>query len=131
MSQDAGRSERPSEYSPGENLIEREEDLTRTTIRFEKEFFGLSPRRVSAYFVRDIIVVRSIGILSPAERQLAETKEGALLLRELRLKEFEHLKDLLRYRLEVALQTTISGLSVDVCPEANEITIICRLPEER
>jgi len=53
-------------------------------IRFEQEFMGRGPEDVRAFIVRDIILVRLKGVLTPAERQVAKTEEGIEMVKQLR-----------------------------------------------
>src|ERR1051326_6599073 len=53
-------------------------------IRFEQEFMGRGPEDVRAFIVRDIILVRLKGVLTPAERQLAKTDDGIEMVKRLR-----------------------------------------------
>src|SRR6266508_407605 len=53
-------------------------------IRFEQEFMGRGPEDVRAFIVRDIILVRLKGVLTPAERQLAKTEDGIEMVKRLR-----------------------------------------------
>ena len=53
-------------------------------IKFEQEFMGRGPDDVRACIVRDLVVVRLKGVLTPAERQLAKTAEGVDMVKRLR-----------------------------------------------
>ncbi|HSE60135.1 MAG TPA: DUF2294 domain-containing protein [Nitrospiraceae bacterium] len=53
-------------------------------IKFEQEFMGRGPDDVRAFIVRDILLVRLKGVLTPAERQLAKTAEGIDMVKRLR-----------------------------------------------
>jgi uncharacterized protein YbcI len=53
-------------------------------IKFEQEFMGRGPDDVRTFVVRDLVVVRLKGVLTPAERQLAKTVEGVDMVRQLR-----------------------------------------------
>ena len=53
-------------------------------IKFEQEFMGRGPDDVRASIVRDLVVVRLKGVLTPAERQLAKTAEGVDMVKRLR-----------------------------------------------
>lgn len=53
-------------------------------IKFEQEFMGRGPDEVKAFVVRDLVVVRLKGVLTPAERQLAKTAEGVEMVKRLR-----------------------------------------------
>ncbi|MCS6898080.1 MAG: DUF2294 domain-containing protein [Nitrospira sp.] len=61
-----------------------ENAIRNAIIRFEQEFLGRGPEEVRAFVVRDLIVVRLKGVLTPAERQLAKTPEGVEMVRRLR-----------------------------------------------
>jgi len=53
-------------------------------IKFEQEFMGRGPNDVKAFVVRDLVVVRLKGVLTPAERQLAKTAEGVDMVKRFR-----------------------------------------------
>jgi hypothetical protein len=50
-----------------------ENAIRNAIIKFEQEFLGRGPDEVRAFVVRDLVVVRLKGVLTPAERQLAKT----------------------------------------------------------
>jgi uncharacterized protein YbcI len=53
-------------------------------IKFEQEFMGRGPDDVKTFVVRDLVVVRLKGVLTPAERQLAKTAVGIDMVKQLR-----------------------------------------------
>lgn len=61
-----------------------ENAIRNAVIKFEQEFMGRGPDEVRAYVVRDLVVVRLKGVLTPAERQLAKTVEGIDMVKRLR-----------------------------------------------
>lgn len=64
------------------NLMENA--VRNAIIKFEQEFMGRGPDEVRACIVRDLVVVRLKGVLTPAERQLAKTAEGIEMVKRLR-----------------------------------------------
>jgi hypothetical protein len=52
---------------------EIETAIRNAIIRFEQEFMGRGPEDVRVFIVRDLVVIRLKGVLTPAERQLAKT----------------------------------------------------------
>ena len=64
------------------NEIERA--IRDAIIKFEQEFMGRGPDDVKTFVVRDLVVVRLKGVLTPAERQLAKTVEGVDMVKRLR-----------------------------------------------
>ena len=95
--------------------------------RFEQEYMGRSSRFIGVYLVKDIAVVRARGMLSPAERQLASTHEGRVLIKQLWVKEMEGLKPVLLYRLECVIGIPLSGLTLDIDPREDEWIAVIRL----
>ena len=63
---------------------ETEAAIRTAIIKFEQEFLGRGPDHVRAFIVRDLLVVRLQGVLTPAERQLAKTAEGVDMVKRLR-----------------------------------------------
>ena len=63
---------------------ELESAIRNAIVRFEQEFMGRGPDDVRAFIVRDMVVIRLKGVLTPAERQLAKTSEGIEMVRRLR-----------------------------------------------
>src|SRR5574339_1001104 len=61
-----------------------ESAIRNAIIKFEQEFMGRGPDDVRAFVVRDLVVVRLKGVLTPAERQLAKTAEGVDMVKRLR-----------------------------------------------
>jgi len=72
-------------------------------IKFEQEFMGRGPEDVRAFIVRDIILVRLKGVLTPAERQLAKSEDGIEMVKRVR-------------------QTLIAQGRKKLCEEISEIT---------
>jgi uncharacterized protein YbcI len=61
-----------------------ENAIRNAIIKFEQEFMGRGPEEVKAIIIRDLIVVRLKGVLTPAERQLAKTPDGVDMVKRLR-----------------------------------------------
>ena len=61
-----------------------ENAIRNAIIKFEQEFLGRGPDDVRAFVVRDLVVARLKGVLTPAERQLAKTTEGGEMVKRLR-----------------------------------------------
>lgn len=64
---------------------------------------GRGPEDVRAFIVRDIILIRLKGVLTPAERQLAKSENGIEMVKQLR-------------------QTLIAQGRKKLCEEIGEIT---------
>ena len=51
---------------------------------YQHEFVGRGPERIRTRMVDDLVIVRSFGVLTPAEKQLADTHEGRGLIKAMR-----------------------------------------------
>lgn len=95
-------------------------------VGFEEKYLSRRPRRIGIYVLSDVLVVRVHGILSPAERQLASSPDGRILMRQLLLKEMEELRDVLSFELQSVTGVPVLGVSVDLDPENDERIVVCR-----
>ncbi len=51
---------------------------------FQHEFVGRGPERIRTRIVEDLVIVRSFGVFTSAERQLATSHEGRRLIKAMR-----------------------------------------------
>lgn len=65
---------------------EREAEISRRVVQFEKEHVGRGPEEAKAWIFEDIVFVRLSGVLTPAEERLAADTDGARLIKEMRLR---------------------------------------------
>ncbi len=63
---------------------EMESAIRNAIIKFEQEFMGRGPTDVRASILRDTILIRLKGVLTPAERQLAKSEEGIGMVKQMR-----------------------------------------------
>lgn len=57
--------------------------------KFEVEFMGRGPQKIKTVLVGDLVIIRLMGFLSQAERQIVENNEGVELLKKMRTMLFE------------------------------------------
>ena len=69
---------------PGLSKGEMENSIRNAIIQFEQEFMGRGPTDVRAFILRDIILVRLKGVLTPAERQQAKSDDGIGMVKQMR-----------------------------------------------
>jgi uncharacterized protein YbcI len=51
---------------------------------FQHEFVGRGPERIRTRMVEDLVIVRSFGVFTSAEKQLANSHEGRKLIKAMR-----------------------------------------------
>lgn len=97
-----------------ENLIKN------AIIKFEQEFMGRGPDEVRAFIVRDLIVIRLKGVLTPAERQLAKTAEGVEMVKQLRQNLIAQGRDKLLEQIQTITGAKATALFTDIDAQIGE-----------
>lgn len=66
-----------------------EAKISELVSKFEVDFMGRGPQKIKTLIVGDLIIIRLLGFLSPAEKQVVENNEGVELLKKMRNMLFE------------------------------------------
>ncbi len=61
-----------------------EADISTAMTKFEKEHLGRGPKKVRTHIIEDVILIRLIGVLTPAEQKLATEVDGAQIVKQTR-----------------------------------------------
>lgn len=99
---------------------ETEAAIKTAIIKFEQEFLGRGPDDVRAFIVRDMVVVRLKGVLTPAERQLAKTAEGVDMVKRLRQNLIAQGRDKLCEQISEITGAKILGVFTDIDAQLGE-----------
>ncbi len=97
-----------------------EDELAKAFVAFEKEYMGRGPKEAAAHIVRDLVVVRLKGILTPAEEHLAKTPDGIALVKKMRESLVEGAKDLLYAVVADITGRAVVSMHTDVSTRAGE-----------
>jgi uncharacterized protein YbcI len=87
-----------------------EDEITKAMIQWEKDYMGRGPTEARTDIIRNMIIVTLKGILSQAEKTLAESKEGMTLIKKLRAQLVEQRRselDEIIYRITSAKVITL------------------------
>ena len=97
--------------------------------RFEQEYRGRGPRDIHAYLLGDFVVVRLQGLLSPAERQLAESpsEKGRDLLKQVRTNLIETAKPHLQAMVQEITGVKVVSLHHDISTVTGEEVVVFTL----
>lgn len=101
-----------------------EAEFTQAIIRFEKEYLGRGPVDARTYFIKDMILVRLQGVMTPAELKLAETKDGRSLIKETRRLLFESSRPLLEEMVQQVAGASLISLHTDMSSRTGERVIL-------
>jgi uncharacterized protein YbcI len=99
-------------------------------IKFEQEFMGRGPDDVRASIVRDLVVVRLKGVLTPAERQLAKTAEGVDMVKRLRQNLIAQGRDKLCEQVSEITGAKVLGVFTDIDVQLGERIFVFTMDRE-
>lgn len=104
-----------------------EAEFTRAIIQFEKEYLGRGPLDARTFFIKDMILVRLRGLMTPAEQKLAETSDGRSLVKETRRQLFESSRPLLEDIVRRITGAELVSLHTDMSSRTGERIIVFSL----
>ena len=101
-----------------------EAKISEAMIKFEKEFMGRDPMETDTFIVKDAVMIRLKGVLTPAEEQLAKTSEGVLLIKKTRVQLLEGARVLLRNIILDITGCKTKSLHSDISTKTGERVIV-------
>ena len=103
-----------------------EAEISAAMTKFEKEHFGRGPEEANTYIIKDMILIRLKGVLTPAEEKLAGDAEGAQLIKQMRRRLIESSRPLLEQIIQNIIGLNISSLHTDISSRTGErIFVLC------
>jgi len=109
---------------------EAETAIRNAIIKFEQEFMGRGPTDVKAYILRDIVLVRLKGVLTPAERQLAKNPDGIEMVKHMRQNLISQGREKLCSQISEITGTEVIGLFTDIDTQIGERMIVFTLTKD-
>jgi uncharacterized protein YbcI len=104
--------------------------ISEAIIKFEKEYMGRGPMETKSYIIKDMILVRLKGVLTPAEKQLAKTVDGADLVKRTRVQLLESARPLLESIVLDITDCRLQSLHTDISTKTGERVIIFTLYQD-
>ncbi|OEU44651.1 MAG: hypothetical protein BBJ60_10430 [Desulfobacterales bacterium S7086C20] len=104
-----------------------EAEISNALIAFEKEHMGRGPEDVKTHIIQDMVMIRLKGVLTPAERHLAQDEEGVQLIKQVRAKLLENSHKLLADVMENITGCGTISLHTDISTKTGERFIIITL----
>jgi uncharacterized protein YbcI len=98
--------------------------ISEAIIRFEKEYMGRGPLEAQAHIIEDMVLVRLKGVLTPAETHLAESSQGADLIKRTREKLIESARPLLDKVVSEITGCNVKSLHTDISTRTGERVIV-------
>jgi uncharacterized protein YbcI len=110
-----------------------EAEISAAIVRFEKDYMGRGPDETRTFIIGDLVLVRLKGVLTAAEKQLAnstDSSHGRSLIKQVRIELIENAKTLLYAIINEATDRTVLSLHTDISTVTGERIIIFTLDEE-
>ena len=114
----------------GRTKGEIESAIRNAIVKFEQEFMGRGPDDVKAYIVRDQVLIRLKGVLTPAERQLAKTADGIDMVKRLRQNLIAQGRDKLCEQIGEITGLKATALFTDIDAHIGERVIVLVLEKD-
>jgi len=107
-----------------------EAEISEAVTRFEKEYMGRGPLETKTFIVEDLVIVRLKGVLTKAEKQLADSSDpldGRELIKRMRHALLEKGRPLLDVLISDILKVPVESLHTDLSTHTGERVIIFSL----
>jgi len=114
----------------GRTKGEAETAIRNAIIKFEQEFMGRGPMDVKAFILRDLVLVRLKGVLTPAERQLAKSDVGVEMVKAMRQNLISQGREKLCAQLTEITGAAVAGLFTDIDVHIGERVIVFSLDQD-
>jgi uncharacterized protein YbcI len=100
---------------------------------FQHEFVGRGPDRIRTRIIEDLVIVRSFGVLTPAEKQLAKSFEGRRLIKAMRQQVLEAGRSVLESIVHKHTGAEVVSVQSDISTKSGEwldVFVLDRTVEE-
>ncbi len=101
-----------------------EAEISRLVIQFAKEQLGRGPEGARTRVFEDVIFVRLAGVLTRAEKHLAEQTDGARLVKEMRLRLMESSRQTLESLITGQISCKVVSLHTDLSTRTGEEVLV-------
>ena len=105
---------RPRRQSRAEAAISDE------MMAFQHEFVGRGPERIRTRMVDDLVIVRSFGVFTPAEKQLATSYEGRRIIKAMRQQVLEAGRPVLEAIVQKHTGAEVISVHSDISTKSGE-----------
>lgn len=104
-----------------------EAEISKAITKFEAEYMGRGPIKITSRIIDDVVLVRLWGFLTPAEKLVAKTTDGTELIKKVRVRLFEEANDQFKEMISGILNKNILSIHSDVSTVTGEKVIVITL----
>ena len=104
-----------------------EAEISEALIKFEKDYMGRGPEETKTYTIENLVVIRLSGVLTPAEKKLAEADQdgkGRMLIKQVRMELLERGRILLETVIRDITGRQVTSMHTDISTVTGERIII-------
>jgi CheY-like chemotaxis protein len=112
--------------------MEIEAAICEGIVRFQEEYLGWRSERIHAHFIEDLLVVRILGVLTPAETQLAKSlspEKGRDLIKQVRKQLLELARPMLESLVHEVAGVKVLSMHHDISTVTGEEVVLFSLVE--
>lgn len=103
-----------------------EADISAAVTQFERDHLGRGPKEARTFIIQDMILIRLKGVLTPAEEKLAAEKDGAQLIKQVRMRLIESSRPLLEQIINEKTGAGVRTLHTDISSRTGErVFVLC------
>ena len=113
-------NDKPKRLTRGET----EAEMTQAFVKFEKEYLGRGPVDARTFFISDMVLIRLKGLITPAEKKLAESRDGHSLIKETRRQLLETCRAQIEAIVRNVLGADLISLHTDMSTRTGERIIV-------
>lgn len=92
--------------------------------KFEIEYMGRGPKAIKTFIIKDMIIVKMSGFLSPSEQKLTDNLQGIELFKKMRTSLFEGGRGYLETLISEVVNVTVISTHSDVSTKTSEKIIV-------
>ncbi len=107
-----------------------EDEITKAMVQWEKEYMGRGPTEARTDILRNMVIVNLKGILSQAEKHLANNSEGMILIKKLRQQLVEQRRSELEEMIYRITSTKVVSLHTDLSTRTGERIFVFVMEKE-
>ena len=103
-----------------------EAEISAALTQFERDHLGRGPKEARTFIIQDMILIRLKGVLTPAEEKLAAEKDGAQLIKQVRMRLIESSRPLLERIINDKTGAEVKTLHTDISSRTGErVFVVC------
>ena len=103
-----------------------EAEISVAMTQFERDHLGRGPKEARTFIIQDMILIRLKGILTPAEEKLATERDGAQLIKQVRMRLIESSRPQLEQIIKESAGAEVVTLHTDISSRTGErIFVLC------